>query len=227
MRKTLILTVLMFIAAGLAPTVFADDDGNQTRKEKAKENQEKAQERREEAKEKAQERKDGRGEGHGMRFLKTNTSLELNGTAVGKDNATYTFTLSADGKGIERVKVRKDRNATDNATANGTSDPAKFRYHARLLAHIVVKDANGTIVKEGDVRVQLFAKSDGNQTKWILGSVEKKAGMPHLVLKGNVSSAGEGSFDLEGKGKIVFKAGEESRASPAKVTAVSGTFSRN
>jgi hypothetical protein len=201
MRKTLILTVLgAFLLAGLAPAVVADrDDGADQR--------EKAQEKREQAREKALE---ARGDHAGKRWLRGNITVDLSGSAVvKKDNLTYTFTLDADGKGLVRMK-------------NGTAQA----FAGRLMAHVVVSAANGTVVKEGDLRVRVFAhlNDEGNWT-WAVESVGKRpSGVPRLVLHGQAEKTAEGAFSLSGKGHAVYKTDDDKKARPAKLADVEGTF---
>lgn len=228
MHKTLIASVLtLFLAAGFAPAVLGDEtqsDGsappatpagkeNREYKEARKELKEDRKEIKEDRKELKEDKKEYREDRQDFREkygrpLPGNVSLDLSGTAVGKDNATYTFDLTAAGKGLLRLKERA-----------GNETGARFA--ARLLAHVVVKDDNGTVVKERDLRVHLYARTHGNETKWMLVSVaDRENGMPKLVLKGEATKVSAGVFDLTGKGRALFHVGDV--RVPLKIVEVSG-----
>ncbi len=147
------------------------------------------------------------------RFMRGNISLELSGSGMGRDNATYTFTIDASGKGLERMKERD----------------GDFRvFRGVLLAKVVVKDGNGTVVKDGDVRLKLFARhtDDGNWTWQIVSFGKRPNGMPRLVLRGDAEKVAAGEFKLAGKGHMVIKLDGAEKATPIKVTEVSGKFTR-
>lgn len=234
MRRTLLTAsvVTLFLVAGLVPIVLAKESGTGSEdaakecrkqdkddrdKEECKrlkeESKREAKERKQEAKERKQAEREERREFKEVKYLRGNVSVALSGTAYGKDNATYEFNLTASGQGVERVKVYREGD--------------RIRYHARLMAHVVLKDANGTVVEESDLRVRLYARGHDGDIKWTLGSVEKREdGAPRLVLKGEADKVSPGLFELEGKGKAVFKFGDDERATPLKLRAVTGTLTR-
>jgi len=239
MPRTLVTAsvVTVFLLAGLVPMVLAHDpepseksakkdkESKQKldkeekeaqkaeRKELKEERKREAEERKELEKQRKEQQKEERREYREVKYLRGNASLTLSGTAVGKDNATYRFNLTASGQGIERVKVYREGD--------------RVRYQARLVAHVVLTDANGTVVEESDLRVRLYARGHDGNIKWTLGSVEKREdGAPRLLLKGEADKVSLGVFELEGKGKAVFKLADDERATPLKLRAVSGTFTR-
>lgn len=213
MRKTLVTASILtlFLFAGLAPVAVADGDKDERKeaKDEAKEQRKQEKEERKEAKDERKEAKEAAKEA--KRGVRGNVSLDLSGTALGKDNLTYTVEVNATGVGVERTKV-----SDDNET--------KTRLKARLMAHVVVKDANGTIVKEGNVSVKLYAHGKGDDIRWVLSSVGKKeSGIPRVLLHGQ-GLAADGEYELEGKGRTVFKAGDEKPAMPLKLREVSGSL---
>lgn len=194
MRRTFVIAsvLTLFLFAGLAPTVMADPSSKDPQKPPAKEAK--------------QECRDG----CRLRFLESNTTLQLAGKGVGRDNVTYSFTIDAAGKGLWRLKDKGD----DFTVFRGT-----------LKAHGVVTAANGTVVKEGDFRVRLVARHTDEGWKWQLVSVgERPNGMPRLVLRGEAEKISPGAFDLAGKGHAVLRV--DGKALPVKLSGVTGTFTR-
>ena len=240
MRKTLIATMLtLFLAAGLTPAVLAEEpspssqgydkkedkreykderkedkkdlkEERQEYKEAKKDLREAKKDLKEERKEYKEAKKDFR-EKYGMRHQWGLVDLELNGTAVGRDNATYTFDLDAEGKGIQRVRM--------NVDAEGG-----VRYSARLVGHVVVMDDNGTIVKERDVHFRLLLRGDADgNAKWVLASVAKRDnGLPKLIVRGEADMTAAGAYDLSGQGRAVFQL--DGHRYPVKIPDVEGMF---
>ncbi|MGQ0535162.1 MAG: hypothetical protein ACT4PT_03720 [Methanobacteriota archaeon] len=138
-----------------------------------------------------------------------NFTIALSGTATGRNNTTYTIEVSGNGTGHRR----------GNETNAG--------YLGMALVHLVVRDANGTVVKEGDVRakVTVKARDDGNFT-WHLEAVKKKRDLAKFNLRGNATPDGNATFDLAGAGHLVVKKDGERRALPLRVS-VTGEVSRS
>lgn len=128
-------------------------------------------------------------------------SLQLNATGT-RDNVTYHLSVDADG-----MAKKKDR--------DGNFTKAR----AFLAAHVVVKGANGTVLREGDLRLKLklHMAEDGNWTWHLLAVGKKGKDMPKLGLKGDATQQPDGTFALEGAGKMVFKPNEEKRSIPVKL----------
>lgn len=201
MRRTLIAAavVSVFLFAGLSVVVEAKDPADRPSKE---ERQQKAQEMREQQMEK-------RREALKSKFFDGNATLSLSGAGIARDNETFTFTLEAAGKA--RGKLTKD-----NETHG---------YRGVLGAHGVVTDSNGTVVKEGDFRVKLLIHPAENGT-WVwkvVSFAQRSNGMPRVVLRGEAEMTAEGAFELSGAGHMVVRMEEKARATPIKMTEVSGS----
>ncbi|MES2155955.1 MAG: hypothetical protein V4510_12550 [bacterium] len=145
-----------------------------------------------------------------MRYFVGNTTLQLSGKAVGRDNSTYSFTIDAAGKGLWRLKDKD----------------GDFKvFHGVMLAHGVVTAANGTVVKEGDFRVKVLARNTPDGWKWqVVSTGERPNGMPRLVVRGEAEKVSPGVFDLTGKGHAVLRL--DGKAFSMKIPEVSGTFTR-
>jgi len=204
MRRTLLiagtLTALLCLTAFI-PAAMADGKGDR------KDVKDDRQQLRDDRKDLKADMKDA-----SKRFVKVNTTLTLSGSGVGRDNATYTFTIDASGKALQRLKER-DGNLTILRGA--------------MKAQVEIKDANGTVVKAGDIRLKLFARqNDAGEWKWMVESFGKRPnGMPRLVLRGDAEKSAPGVFDLSGKGHVVVKLDGQEKATPIKVE-VAGKFTR-
>ena len=193
MRPTLILaTAAVFLLAGLTPAIMAEPQGKPDKDKK--------------------ELKEERHEPKKVKFFEGNTTLSLSGSGVGRDNATYTFTLDAQGKGASHVK---DRDGDFRA------------FKGVMLANATVKDANGTVVKQGEIRIKVFAFKTDDGWRWqVLSFAERDSGMPKLMLRGQAEKVGPGEFNLTGKGHAVVKLDGAEKATPIKLRDVVGVFTR-
>lgn len=135
------------------------------------------------ASEKAQA--NGRGHRHVDTFL-----ISVNAQGISQDNETYTIT----GEGTAVGKAR-DRNDTMKA----------FAGFATL--NVTLTDANGTLVKEGTIRVRLVAHQDedGDWNWRLVSAMKTPRGMPKIFLHGDNVTLGDGSASLDGTGFALVK----------------------
>jgi hypothetical protein len=136
---------------------------------------------------------------------KTAYVLNLTGTGVGEDNATYTLTLDSAGKDVEHFV---------NGSLVGIAGMGNL--------HVVVTGANGTVVKERDLRVRLVVRDvDGNATWTLVSKARQWDWEPRLALHGTAVKTSTG-LDLRGSGHAAFKA---SQVGPLRLQlTVSGTL---
>ncbi len=200
------MTALLALTA-FVPAAIADGD----RKE-IKEDRKEIKEDRKELREDKKELRDDLKAYVLKHRLHGNTTLELSGSGVGRDNATYKFTLEASGKGLERF--------------NRDGELRALRGY--MLAHVVIYNETGDVVKDGDMRLKVFARlTDDGEWKWQVQSWGKRAdGMPRLVLRGDAEKLQPGVFQLDGAGHMTVKMDGDERSTPIKVNDVSGTFTR-
>ncbi|HLE47497.1 MAG TPA: hypothetical protein VI818_04300 [Candidatus Thermoplasmatota archaeon] len=120
---------------------------------------------------------------------RTNFTIAITATGVDRDNQTYT--LEATGRGIGKSREG------DNQSG----------FHGFAKLHVRVLDANGSLVKEGDIRVVVVAHQDEDgEWKWrIVSFLRTPRGMPKLVLRGENGTIENGVGDLEGQGFATFK----------------------
>jgi len=133
--------------------------------------------------------------------------IRFNGTATDKDNVTYTVEM----RGVGYARVREANNTTD---VMGIA-----RLHARLV------DADGNVVKEGDLRVRFHAhKVADADWKWkLIGFANHTRGFPQLVMRG---TGAEGMpIELEGHGKAWVRFPDERYRTGLKLD-VTGEVSR-
>ena len=116
--------------------------------------------------------------------------ITVSAQGISQDNESYTLT----GEGSAIGKIR-ERNETVKA----------FAGFAKL--NVTLKDANGTIVKEGTIRVRLVAhQNETGAWHWRLVSAMKTpAGLPKVFLHGENVTLGDGSASLDGKGFSMVK----------------------
>ncbi len=116
--------------------------------------------------------------------------ITVSAQGISQDNESYTIT----GEGTAIGKVR-DRNDTMKA----------FAGFAKL--NVTLKDENGTVVKEGTIRVRLVAhQNETGAWHWRLVSAMKTpSGLPKIFLHGDNVTLGDGSASLDGKGFALVK----------------------
>lgn len=199
-KNPLVWTIVaVFALASLAPTVLAKEDRPDRSDRDAKDKD------RDRAREVRDDVRDDRPRGERRAY-----NLTLSGNGVDRENATYTIELV----GTIEGKVRfHDGNAT--------------HFKGRGILHGRLLDANGTVLKEGDLRVKMKAHEDADtgEWKWHLEAVKKRP--KHwkvLNLRGDATE-GEAGFDLVGHGKAVAKFDPDRRATPIKLD-VRGTLVR-
>lgn len=136
-------------------------------------------------------------------------SLQMNGTGVGRDNATYRIELS--GAGELRAKHRDD-----NLTG----------FKGAALVTYRIYDADGALLKTGDGRLKIRAHvNDEGEWKWKASSFKVRHDRPIFGAHGTASLA-DGVLTLDGVGHFVFKKDGDRKATPVKLTDVSGTLTR-
>lgn len=117
--------------------------------------------------------------------------LEISGTGVDAENATYTITLVGDGRA--RLLQRE-------------GNLSGMKGLARL--HGTIVDANGTVVKDGNVTVMVRAReTEDGQWRWQLVSrgETRFAGVPKLLLRGGATGPADGALELDGAGFALVK----------------------
>lgn len=116
--------------------------------------------------------------------------ITVSAQGISQDNHSYTIT----GEGTAIGKTR-DKNDTMKA----------FAGFAKL--NVTLKDENGTVVKEGTIRVRLIAhQNETGDWHWRLVSAMKTPrGMPKIFLHGDNVTLGDGSASLDGKGFALVK----------------------
>lgn len=136
-------------------------------------------------------------------------TLNVTGSGLSPDNGTYEVELRC--KGHAQGK---------------TSDDGLSRFRGRAVCRFQITDANGTVVKDGRVRVMVrgFEKAEG-EWKWELNTFRQKHRMPKLVLHGNATPSDDGVLELAGTGHAVFHKDGERRATPLKLV-VEGSLAR-
>lgn len=117
----------------------------------------------------------------------------LEGTGLDRENASYRFSLEGAGKAFTRQPG-------GNLTA----------LRAEIVAYAKLVDANGSLVKEGRIRLFLFAKegADGNWTWHAMSVAHFPRGLPHLFLRGTSEGPQDGSLPLDGRGRVAVRADE-------------------
>jgi len=119
--------------------------------------------------------------------------VSISAQGLSQDNESYS--ISGEGRGIAK---HRDDNGTVKTIAG----------FAKLNASLA--DENGTIVKEGTIRVRFIAhQNETGDWKWHLVSAgHTPRGLPKLFLHGENVTASEGVADLDGKGFAIVKVGE-------------------
>jgi hypothetical protein len=185
----LFLASLAPLAGAQSDSPKASDQGKEDRREAAKERHEAAKERREAARDRHEDRREDGNASGSDKVVRSKFTISLNGTMVTKDNVTYTFSLDGAGKG----RYVKDGDKVE-------------RLGGIAEARLVVKDANGTVVKDKVLRVMVRAHqgADGNWTWGLMTNPWHRPG-GHLVLRGDATRDARGVYLLDGKGGLGFK----------------------
>jgi hypothetical protein len=181
------VAALAIVAFALVPVAEAREDGERADKMK---------EKREKAKDKREKMMDAAKKGRGGKFI-----LQLNGTATDQDGNVYRVEISGDANG--------------RARASGESGITQFRGVAKLDVKLI--DANGTVLKEGQLRAKIGGKATDGEYKWHLIAGKNRA-MPKLGLRGSATPIEAGGFDLAAQGKAVVKLGDERSVLELNVT---------
>ena len=195
MKGILTTSIAALLVLGLTvPIVLADDghrgsDARQDRQDIRDDRRDIAQDR----KDLRDDRRDLREDHHRPYNL---TKIELNITASGTDKDNKTWTIDLQGIGLAQ-------NRTDNGTLEA------FRGFVPMVAQL--KDANGTIVKQGEVRVRIVAhQNETGVWSWHLVSVGKTPrGLPMLFLHGTNLTVSQGSASGDGHGFAMVKPTKE------------------
>ena len=237
--KPVIFGVLsLFLLAGLAPVALADEDREGKRGDDDRDKDrdhgegdgkrgERGDDEHREGKdpdEKEHDDDDREGKRHHAPNL-VNVTLDLSGSGTSRrDNLTYTVTLLGDGQAKERIRhVEADDDDEDDPGETDEADQAPpenlTKLKGRLLAHVVVKDQNGTVVREGNLTVKFqLRETDEGEWKWHLEAVKKKPkDMPKLNLRGTAEEIGDAAWDFDGRGKATFKVDDEQRATKVRL----------
>lgn len=120
-------------------------------------------------------------------------SLRIEGTGLDKSNETYSFSATGVGKAIAR---RPDGNVS--------------AIRADLIVSAKLVDANGTVVKEGRVRMALIAREgdDGNWTWHAMSIGHFPRPLPQLLMRGTSTGPEGDTLPLAGHGRLLVRTEE-------------------
>jgi hypothetical protein len=119
-------------------------------------------------------------------------TLELAGTAVGRQNQTFTIEISGSGKA---------RTPPADADVQGL----------RGMAAIEVRlyDANGTLVGERALRAHVHVRATDEGIRWALSTKGPSDGRFAVLMLRGIAESTDAGYDLDGQGSAVGKASEE------------------
>ncbi|MBI2078924.1 MAG: hypothetical protein HYT80_11240 [Euryarchaeota archaeon] len=134
---------------------------------------------------------------------RTNFTISITATGLDRDNRTYT--LEASGEGVGKARQGENRSGL----------------HGFARLHVRILDENGTLVKEGDVRVHVVMIQKDDGVKWELSSfMRTPKGLPKLALRGHNGTVVDDVADLEGHGFALFKPDDAEKRVRLKLDAV-------
>jgi hypothetical protein len=116
--------------------------------------------------------------------------ISVSAQGLSADNESYS--ISGSGMGLAKSKMV-------NETVKAI--------HGFAKVNITLKDANGSIVKEGAIRVHFHAHQNetGDWTWRLVSAGKTPKGLPKLFLHGENVTLSEGQADLDGKGFALAK----------------------
>ena len=189
MKHVLTFSIAALLIVGLTMPLVMAKPGDEEREHRGRseEMREKGQELREKARQMAEERKAN----HSKRPAPQAFSINI--TASGKDQDNVSYSIDATGLGL--VKIREH-----NGTVTGVKGAAKL--------NVTLKDENGTVVKQGEIRVHIVGhlNETSGEWRWHLVSHHKTPkGLPKLFLMGDNGTVDNGTATLKGDGFALVK----------------------